>query len=252
MRPVPFYLGLAFASLGLLLSIFALRDTQAHVRREIDLQRDTTTQPSWAHIFMLTSWKDRALFAASQAGLVNNLNDGVLWGLAPILLSAARLPLEQIAIISATYPSVWGIGQLAAGALSDRWGRKWLIVAGMWIQAAGIGIFVFGQSFGIWMMGSALLGLGTAMVYPTLLAAISDVAQPQWRSSAIGVYRLWRDMGYALGALLGGWLADQIGMPPAIALIGALTFVSGVVVSLAMVETLPARTARPIPQVTPS
>jgi MFS family permease len=200
---------------------------------------------SFAQVLLLTSWKDRALFAVSQAGLVNNLNDGLVWGLVPIFLAGAGLSLEQVGIIAATYPGVWSISQLLTGALSDRWGRKWMIAAGMWIQAVGIGVFVVGQGFGVWVSGAILLGLGTALVYPTLLAAISDVAHPEWRASAVGVYRLWRDGGYAVGALMAGLLADALGMPVAIAAIGGLTFLSGVVVAGVMYETLPRQLANP-------
>jgi MFS family permease len=201
----------------------------------------SNSTPSFAQILLLTSWKDRALFSASQAGMINNLNDGMVWGLVPIFLAGAGLSLEQIGLIAATYPGVWGLSQLFTGALSDHWGRKWLIATGMWIQAVGIWIFVVGQNFWPWLAGAILLGLGTAMVYPTLLAAISDVAHPNWRASAVGVYRLWRDGGYAIGALLAGLLADALGMPVAIAAIGGLTFISGLIVVGIMYETLPAR-----------
>ena len=244
LRPVPFYAGVAFSVLGLFLSVFAVRDTQGHVRQEAALRQTEAGKPlTWRQIFLLTSWKDRALFATSQAGLVNNLNDGVVWGLVPILLASSSLPLEQIAIVVAIYPIVWGLGQLVTGALSDRWGRKWLISAGMGIQAIGIGLFAAGHDFVAWASAAALLGVGTALVYPTLLAVVSDVAQPEWRSSAIGVYRLWRDLGYALGALLGGWLADATGMPFALGAIGGLTLLSGLVAAGTLVETLPAHRA---------
>lgn len=262
LRPAPFYPGLAFAVLGLLLSIFFVGETQAHARHEADLEsshrpagdhRDMAKQHSTAkreltfgQIMWLTSWQDRALFAASQAGLVNNLNDAMVWGLAPIFLAGAGLPLEQIGLIAAAYPGVWGVGQLLTGALSDRWGRKWMIASGMWVQALGIWVLVAGGSFGVWLGGAVLLGLGTALVYPTLLASISDVAHPDWRASAVGVYRLWRDLGFAAGGLTAGLLADTVGMPAAIAAIGGLTFVSGVIVAGLMYETLPARRV-PVP-----
>jgi MFS family permease len=237
---VPFVPGLAFAGLGLLLSIFFVQETRGHARLE-GSARPAAEQPgqlSFAQVLLLTSWKDRALFAASQAGLVNNLNDGMVWGLLPIFFFARGLPIEQVAIISAAYPGVWGLSQLVTGALSDRLGRKWLIAMGMWVQAAGILLFVIGQGFLVWLTGAVLLGLGTALVYPTLLAAISDVAHPDWRASAVGVYRLWRDGGYAVGALTAGLLADTLGIPAAIAAIGGLTFLSGVVVAAVMYETL--------------
>ena len=260
LRPVPFLPGFVFALMGLLLSVFFVRDTRAHAQLEATLTKnppveearpatsslpnsslEARDEPSFAQILLLTSWKDRALFAVSQAGMVNNLNDGMVWGLIPIFLAGAGLSLEQIALIAAAYPGVWGIGQLLTGALSDYWGRKWLIVAGMWVQALGIGLFVIGRNFEVWLAGAVLLGLGTALVYPTLLAAISDVAHPAWRASAVGVYRLWRDGGYAVGALTAGLLADALGILNAIAIIGGLTFVSGVIVAIIMYETLPTR-----------
>src|SRR6266704_2204219 len=241
LRPAPFYPGIAFAMLGLLLSVLAVRDTHGHARAEARQFSTEASRPTFAQIFMFTSWKNRALFAASQAGMVNNLNDGMVWGLIPVFLAARGVTLDRIGIVTATYPLVWGMGQLAAGALSDRWGRKWMIATGMWVQAAGITAFVVGRSFSSWMAGATLLGIGTALVYPTLLAAVSDVAHPDWRASAVGVYRLWRDSGYAIGALAAGLLADGFTMPFAITAIAALTFVSGVVVAGVMYETLPER-----------
>jgi MFS family permease len=177
-----------------------------------------------------TTWSDRTLFSLSQAGLANNLNDAMVWGLVPIVLAGAGLSLSQTGAIAATYPGVWGVGQLAAGAASDRWGRKSLIVAGMWVQAAAIGLFAAGHSFRVWMAAAVLLGMGTACVYPTLLAAVSDRAHPAWRATTIGVYRLWRDGGYVAGALLTGAIADLAGVGPAIWVVAGATFVSGVVV----------------------
>ena len=246
-RPVPFYPGLVFAALGLVLSVFFVRETQSHVEYEARLVESGTdasatdsATPSFGEVFLLTSWKDRALFSASQAGMVNNLNDAMAWGLLPIFLAEAGLTVEHVTIIAATYPAIWGMGQLVTGALSDRWGRKWMIAAGMWVQAAGIGLFVMGQGFWLWLAGAILLGIGTALVYPTLLAAISDVAHSEWRGSAIGVYRLWRDGGFAVGGLTTGLLADAFGIPGAVAVVGGLTFLSGVIVARVMYETLPA------------
>src|SRR6266849_4546130 len=239
LRPVPFYPGIAFAMVGLLLSVFAVHDTHGHARAEARQRGSEQFRPGFARVFFLTSWGDRALFAASQAGLVNNLNDGMVWGLIPVFLAARGVTLDRIGVVTATYPLVWGMGQLATGALSDRWGRKWMIVTGMWVQALGITAFVIGRSFSSWMAGAMLLGIGTALVYPTLLAAVSDVAHPDWRASAVGVYRLWRDSGYAVGAIAAGLLADAFAVPVAITTIAALTFASGVVVAGVMYETLP-------------
>jgi MFS family permease len=174
--------------------------------------------------------------------LVNNLNDGMVWGLVPLYFAAAGLGIEQIGLLAAVYPGVWGLSQLGTGALSDRVGRKGLIVGGMWLQAAGIGSIVLWQSLASWLVSMLLLGLGTALVYPTLLAVISDVAHPEWRASAVGVYRLWRDGGYALGAVLSGVVADLLGVSWAIGAVGLLTLASGVIAWVRMYETLPAKT----------
>jgi MFS family permease len=171
--------------------------------------------------------------------MINNLNDGMAWGLFPLYFAGSGLALGQVGLLAATYPGVWGVTQLGTGALSDRVGRKSLIVAGMWIQAVGILLVILGSGFGIWLVAMSLLGFGTALVYPTLLAAVSDVAHPQWRASAVGVYRLWRDGGYAIGALLAGVLADALGLTWAMAAIAGLTVVSGVIVLCRMYETLP-------------
>src|SRR5213593_4468059 len=192
---------------------------------------------SQLEILKRTSLTDRDLSSVSQAGLVNNLNDGMAWGLFPLVYAAAGLSLSQIGWLAAIYPAVWGAGQLFTGALSDRTGRKWLIASGMWVQAAGIVTVAFCRFFWGFAAGALLLGVVTAMVYPTLLAAIGDVAHPAWRSGAVGVYRLWRDLGYAIGALLAGITADAIGIQAAIGLIAALTFASGLVVAVRMRET---------------
>ena len=239
LRPAPFYPGIAFAVLGLALSVFLVRETHSHTRAEARQRGGADSPHRFAQILLLTTWHDRALFAASQAGMVNNMNDGMVWGLIPVFLAARGVALDQIGVVTATYPLVWGLGQLATGALSDRWGRKWLITSGMWVQAAGIAAFVIGRSLWPWMAAATLLGVGTALVYPTLLAAVSDVAHPDWRASALGVYRLWRDAGYAVGAIAAGLLADAFTVPFAISAIAVLTFASGVVVASLMRETLP-------------
>jgi MFS family permease len=241
LRPFPFYPGLVFALLGLLLSVFFVRETKPFTQLEARLTHQGNETPSFAQVFLLTSWKNKTLFSASQAGLVNNLNDGMVWGLLPLFLAGMGLPLAHIGILAAVYPGVWGLSQLFTGGLSDRLGRKWLIAGGMWVQAGGIGLLVVGYSFSWWLSGAVLLGLGTAMVYPTLLAAVSDVAHPAWRGSAVGVYRLWRDSGYAVGAIMSGLLADALGMEAAIAAIAGLTLLSGFAVAGIMRETLPDR-----------
>jgi len=237
LRPAPFYLGIGIAAAGLFLSIFFVRETHGHARHEAKGQGGAVSVP-FKEIFTLTSWRDRNLFSCSQAGMVNNLNDGMAWGLFPLFFAAANLSVERIAVLAATYPAVWGVCQLFTGALSDRVGRKWMIACGMWVQAGGIGLIAAASSFSPWMTGAVLLGVGTAMVYPTLLAAIGDVVHPSWRASAVGVYRLWRDAGYAFGALLSGIIADLLGVVWAIAAVGVLTFISGAVVALRMSETV--------------
>ena len=181
LRPEPFYLGVVFAVAGLVLSVFFVRDSHAHARHEATLSNDAAARaaPSFGEIFRLTCWKDRRLFATSQAGLVNNLNDGMAWGLFPLFFTAGGLPIDQIAILAAIYPAVWGLGQLGTGALSDHVGRKPLITGGMLVQALGIFVIVATSGFAPWAGGAVLLGLGTAMVYPTLLATIGDVAYPE-------------------------------------------------------------------------
>ena len=244
-RPQPFYLGIAFAAAGLLLSALAVRDTKAHAALESSLRKD---DDKVRDVFWRTTLRDRNLSSISQAGLVNNLNDGMAWGLFPLFFAAAQMSLGRIGVLTAIYPAVWGVLQLATGSLSDSLGRKWLIVSGMWIQAVGIGAVIVSSSFAGFAAGAALLGLGTAMVYPTLLAAIGDVAHPSWRASSVGVYRFWRDLGYAVGALLAGLAADALGLSGAMWLVAALTFASGLFAALRMSETHPQRsTPWPLP-----
>jgi len=239
LRPEPFYLGIVFVLLGLILSVFAIRETRYHVAHESNLNARTERPLSQREVFRRTTFTDRNLSSACQAGLVNNLNDGMAWGLFPLLFAASQMTLEQIGVLAAVYPATWGIVQLATGAWSDRIGRKWLIVFGMWVQAAGIAVVLLSKGLADSIMGAVLLGIGTAMVYPTLLATIGDVAHPSWRASAVGVYRLWRDLGYAFGAVLSGVLADAFGLPAAVTAVAVLTFASGVVVAVRMRETLP-------------
>lgn len=243
LRPQPFYLGVAFVALGLVLSAVVIRDTTPHMSHESALTGGLPPggMPTPREVFWRTTVLDRNLSTASQAGLVNNLNDGMAWGLFPLLFAAAGLDLTEIGLLAALYPATWGVGQLVTGALSDRSGRKWLIVWGMWLQAGGIAVIGMADAFAGFASGAVLLGVGTAMVYPTLLAAVGDVAHPSWRASSVGVYRLWRDLGYAIGALLAGAIADLFGLRAAIWVIAALTFASGLVSAVRMTETLPAR-----------
>ena len=236
LRPHPFYLGIAIALAGLGLSAFFARETLGHVRLEASglPPRPATPTPSLGHVFFLTSIGNASLFAACQAGLVNNLNDGMSWGLYPLFFAAYGLGVESIGVIKAVYPTVWGLLQVATGPMSDRVGRKGLIAGGMLVQAAGIWLTVLGASYPAWLAGAALQGVGTAMVYPTLLAAITDHAHPTWRATSLGVYRFWRDLGYAVGALLSGLVADLFGLAAAIHLVAVLTLASGLVVAAVM------------------
>lgn len=236
LRPDPFYLGIAYAALGLILSALLVRDTRHHVGLEVSRHVSAAEVVGFWEIFRRASFGDRNLFAASQAGLVNNLNDGMSWGIFPLFFSAFGLGVERIGILKAVYPVVWGVLQTATGPLSDRWGRKGLIVGGMWVQAIGLLLTAVTRSFVWWLAASVLLGVGTAMVYPSLIAAVSDASHPSWRARSLSVYRFWRDMGYAIGALSAGIIADLFGATWAIASIGALTFVSGAVVAVAMRE----------------
>jgi MFS family permease len=245
LRPAPFLLGVAFAALGLGLSVLAVKESREHARLEAaghvaraDGKHDHLHgELSDREVFLQTSFREPALSSASQAGLINNLNDGLAWGLFPLLFAAAGLSVAKIGILAALYPAVWGVGQLLTGALSDRWGRKWLIAAGMWLQALALGGLALADTFAAWAVAAMFLGAGTAMVYPTLLAAIGDVAHPAWRARSVGVYRLWRDGGFAVGALLAGIVADALGLRAAVWLVAAITAASGLVVAIRMYET---------------
>ncbi len=235
LRPAPFLLGLAFAALGLGASVLFVRETRRYAA--LEAAATTTARPPLRQVMLTTSLREPALSAASQAGLVNNLNDGMAWGLLPLYYASAGLSVAQIGILAALYPAVWGLGQPLTGALSDRLGRKGLIAAGMFLQAGAIGLFAVGGDFGVWAGAAVLLGIGTAMVYPTLLAAVGDVAHPNWRASAIGVYRFWRDLGFAAGALVCGLVADLAGFDAAIWTVAGVTALSGGVVMVRMYET---------------
>ncbi|HEY1336574.1 MAG TPA: MFS transporter [Bryobacteraceae bacterium] len=234
--------GVAAAS-GLLLSAIFVRESHSHAA--VEAGGRTAPDLPFREIFRLTTWKERTLFSVSQAGMVNNLNDGMAWGLFPLFFAAGGLSLRQVSILVALYPAVWGSVQLATGALSDRWGRKLLIGFGMLLQGAAILSLSVTAGIVAWAGASAVLGIGTAMVYPTLLATIGDVAHPSWRASAVGVYRLWRDSGYAVGAVLAGFTADALGIRWAIGAVGALTVFSGVLALGTMRETLPSKQTQP-------
>ncbi|WP_035357753.1 MFS transporter [Edaphobacter aggregans] len=257
LRPQPFYLGIGVVFAGLLLSFLFTKETRPYAILEAKLHHNPVTtgtaaemrankSQSMRDIFALASWRDRNLFSCSQAGLVNNLNDGMSWGIYPLFFASFGLGVGAIGTIKAVYPAAWGILQLLTGPLSDRWGRKWLIAGGMIVQAGGIWLTVQVPVYTSWVIGALLQGIGTAMVYPTLLAAISDVAHPEWRATAMGAYRFWRDLGYALGALISGVIADLLGMRVAIEAIAILTFLSGLQVAFRMRETDVRQRAKPL------
>ncbi|HLI27118.1 MAG TPA: MFS transporter [Chloroflexota bacterium] len=260
LRPQPFYLGVVYAVLGLALSLLWVRETRDHALHEArqaaaasaearPAEPAAPAQLGFRQVFWLTSWRQRTLFAVSQAGLVNNLNDGMSWGIFPLFFAAHAVGLEGIGLIKAIYPVVWGVGQLVTGYLSDRWGRKGLIVGGMWVQALALAIIGGGVGLlglpplAVGLAGSVLLGAGTAMVYPALLAAVGDAAHPAWRARALSVYRFWRDMGYAVGALASGLIADALGLTWAIVAVAGLTLLSGIVAQRTMQEPLRRRPA---------
>ena len=245
LRPAPFLLGLAYTAIALLLvgrfvketRGHALLDAGQHVARADGLHDHLHAGLTDRQILSQTSLKEPALSSASQAGLVNNLNFGLSWGLFPLLFATAELTVAQIGLLFALYPGVWGAGQLVAGALSDRIGRKHLITGGMATQAAALVVIALGDGFGGWAAGTSLLGVGTAMVYPTLLAVIGDVAHPAWRGRAVGIYRVWRDLGYAAGAIMGGIIADLMGMHAAVWTAAAVSGLSTMIVAGRMYET---------------
>jgi MFS family permease len=224
-----------------LLSIFVVRETSAHAALESKAHFEATPDLTAREVFVRTTVRDRNLSSITQAGFVNNLNDGMAWGLLPLFYASAGLAINRIGILAALYPAVWGLAQLFTGAWSDQIGRRKLIVGGMAVQAGGIGLIAASHSFDAFACGAVLLGLGTAMVYPTLLAGIGDVAHPRWRASAVGVYRLWRDLGYAAGAVVAGVTADAFGLRAALWLVAGITFMSGIVAWLRMSETMPRR-----------
>lgn len=236
-RPWPFVMGIGIAVIGVVLSVGFVHETHGHAREEARLHHEQANgQQSFRHTFVTTSLRDRSLSAVCQAGLVNNLNDALVWGLVPLFLAAHGLSVGRIGVVAAVYPASWGIAQLGTGAWSDRVGRKPLIVAGLWLQAVGIAGLAVVDRYTLWIVCSLAMGIGTALVYPTLIAAIGDRAHPAWRASAVGVYRLWRDLGYAVGGIVVGVIADAIDEEAAIYAVAALTAISGLVVARRMQE----------------
>jgi len=241
LRPAPFFLGLAYVALGLSLSTLFVRETRGHARAEGQSLTVTTGEsdrrPALRTVFVLATLREPTLSACAQAGLVTNLKDGMAWGLLPLYYATAGLAVAQIGILAAVYPAVWGVGQLVTGPLSDRTGRKPLVVGGMLVQGLAVAAIAVVHGFAPWFGAAAILVMGTAMVYPTLIAAVGDVAHPAWRASALGVYRFWRDLGFAVGALLTGVIADALGDQAAIGAVAALALASGMVAGLRMYET---------------
>jgi MFS family permease len=232
LRPYPFYIGIGLTVLGLLFSIFLIKDTVHHVAKE----NKTSTVPRLKNIFWDTTWRHKNLGSVSQAGLINNLNDGMVWGILPLLLSSRLFSIEDIGIITAVYPAVWGIGQLFTGKMADKYPKKQLLFIGMLLQAAALLLFTYASNYTHYIVLSAFLGWGTAMVYPTFLAAIADNTNPIDRAKSIGIFRLWRDLGYAIGAILTGIIADVFNIDYAIIFIGALTLVSAFIIKGRMTE----------------
>ncbi len=229
-RPYPFYLGIGFALIGLLSSWFLVKDTEHHVA----LETEKSDRKMLENVFRATTWKDNNLGSITQAGLANNLNDGMVWGILPILLASRGFGLEDIGKVVALYPIVWGLGQLAAGKMADHLNKKKMLFWGMLLQAGALFLMIPALTFVQFAALSVLLGIGTAIVYPTFLAAIADYSPPQQRAESIGVFRLWRDMGYAIGALLSGIVADVMGIGWAVGVIGGLTLASALIIWLRM------------------
>ena len=237
LRPAPFYIGIGYAVLGLVCSLAFVKDTRDHVALEVSRHATAGEPIGFWEVFRRASFGDRNLLVASQAGLVNNLNDGMSWGILPLFFTGFGLNIERIGVLKAVYPAIWGALQTVTGPLSDRWGRKGLIASGMWVQAGALFLTAATHEFRYWLIGSALLGLGTAMAYPTLIASVSDASHPSWRARSLSVYRFWRDLGYAIGALSAGIVADLFGYAWAITVIAIVTFASGTIVPLGMSES---------------
>lgn len=230
LRPWPFYIGLVLATLGIVSTWLFVKDTRHHVAME----SSQSAAAKLKHTFLDTTWSNPNLGSITQAGLVNNLNDGMVWGLLPMLLAAKNFSLEQIGVVASVYPAVWGLGQLFTGKLADIFPKKKMLFWGMLLQAVALFLFVPATSYAAYLLLSGLLGLGTAIVYPTFLAAIADYTHPEQRAESIGVFRLWRDLGYAIGALLTGIIADALGLSAPVMVIGALTLLSALVIAMRM------------------
>ncbi|OJJ23130.1 MFS transporter [marine bacterium AO1-C] len=230
LRPYPFYLGIGLSVLGLIISTFLVKDTIHHVSKE----GTKSNVPLLKNVFWQTTWTDPNLGSVSQAGLVNNLNDGMVWGIFPLLLASKKFSIEQIGLLVAIYPGVWGIGQLFTGKMADRYPKKQMLFVGMLLQAVALLLFYWANTFTYYAFLAAVLGWGTAMVYPTFLAAVAENTHPADRAKSIGIFRLWRDLGYAIGAILTGIVADILNIEASIVLIGGLTLVSALVIKVRM------------------
>lgn len=241
LKPYPLYIGIIFAILGLLVSWTIIRDTRKftllEIKTDLSNQNDSKSNLNFKQVFIETSWKNRTLLSVSQAGLINNLIFGVTWGLFTLYFVSFNISISGVGFLKALHPGIWGILQLVTGSLSDRVGRKVLIYPGMILQGIGIWIVLYSNFFFGWIVGMSLLGVGTALVYPTLLAAISDVAHPKWRATSLGVYRFWRDLGFVFGAIGVGYLSDLFGLSIAIQLVAILAVGSGLFVLALMRET---------------
>lgn len=230
LRPYPFYIGIVLVILGLIFSIFFIKDTKHHVAKETKSNKI----PLLKNVFWDTTWKNKNLGSVSQAGLINNLNDGMVWGIFPLLLVSKSFSIEEIGIITAIYPAVWGIGQLFTGKMADKYAKKKMLYFGMLLQALTLFLFVFAETIYHYVILSAILGWGTAMVYPTFLASIAENTNPTNRAKSIGIFRLWRDLGYAIGAILTGLIADFFNINAAIIFIGGLTLISALIIKIRM------------------
>src|SRR5688572_3815709 len=229
-RPYPFYIGIVLVILGLFGSIFLIKDTRHHVAKETT----TNSIPRLKNIFWDTTWKHKNLGSVTQAGLINNLNDGMAWGIFPILLASKGFAIGEIGIITAVYPAVWGVGQLFTGAMADKFSKKDMLYSGMLLQAIALMALPWADTMWHFVLLSFVLGWGTAMVYPTFLATVAENTRPQDRAKSIGVFRLWRDLGYAIGAILTGIIADLISIHASIIFIGFLTLVSAFIIRYRM------------------